>query len=181
MIDNILKTRRIFKSASTNQSEIKDLLQSIFVGELLSPSKCLWLISPWITDIEIIDNQSGSFTTIDPTWGRRSIHLTDVISKILSLGTHIVISTRSDSHNETFISTLTENATDIGVLSQLTINVKDVLHVKGILGDYSFLSGSMNITYGGIVLNEEQITFEIDKSAIGNAKMAFYDNYGGIL
>ena len=77
-----IKTRRIFKTASTSQSEVKDLLQEIFVGELLSPSKCLWLISPWISNIEIIDNQSGTFTTIDPTWGRRPIRLAEIVVKI---------------------------------------------------------------------------------------------------
>ena len=178
---NIIKTRRIFKSASTSQSEVKDLLQEIFVGELLTPSKCLWLISPWISNIDIINNQSGTFTTVDPTWGRRSIRLAEVVIKILSLGSHIVVATRPDTHNDTFLSCLKEYSNDIGAQTRLTTTKREKLHIKGILGDTYFLSGSMNITFNGIELLEEQVTFDIDKSAVGEAQLVFYENYGGRL
>ena len=34
-----------------------DLLQMLFLSELLAPSRCLWLVSPWISDIPVIDNR----------------------------------------------------------------------------------------------------------------------------
>jgi len=176
-----LKTRRIFKSATTTQTEVKDLLKGIFIGELISPSKCLWLVSPWISNIEILNNMSGAYSTIDPTWGKRSIRLAEIIAKILSLGSNVVITVRPDNHNNIFLSNLIERANDIGAINRLLIIKKKHLHIKGVLGDGFFLSGSMNITFNGIEILEEQITFEIDKSATGEAKLAFYENYGGVL
>ena len=47
--------------------------------------------------------------------------------------------------------------------------------------DSFFLSGSMNITYNGIELLEEQITFDIDGAEVGSAKLTFHEKYGGLL
>ena len=175
------KTRRIFKINTTSQREVKDLLQTIFIGEILSPSKCLWLISPWISNIVIINNENGSFSTLDPSWGRRQIRLVEVVGKIISLGAHTVIATRSLSHNESFLSSLLEYTDDIGAKSRLTIKKRDILHNKGILGDSYYLNGSMNITYNGIELLEEQITFDISKSGVAQARLAFHNSYGGMI
>ena len=54
--------RRIFRSSSTSNAEIRELLESLFAAELLSPSRCLWLVSPWLTDLELLDNRAGAWS-----------------------------------------------------------------------------------------------------------------------
>ena len=66
------ETRRIFKSAVTSQNLIRELLQMMLLGELLSPGgQRTWLVSPWISNIMLFDNRAGGFGTINPEWGNR--------------------------------------------------------------------------------------------------------------
>jgi hypothetical protein len=37
---------------------LADVLTSFLLAELLTPSQPLWLISAWISDVEILDNRS---------------------------------------------------------------------------------------------------------------------------
>ena len=70
------ETRRIFKSAVTSQNLIRELLQMMFLGELLAPGgQRAWLVSPWISNIVLFDNRAGGFGTINPEWGNREIRL----------------------------------------------------------------------------------------------------------
>ena len=56
------ETRRIFKSAVTSQNLIRELLQLMFLGELLAPGgERAWLVSPWISNIVLFDNSRGRF------------------------------------------------------------------------------------------------------------------------
>ncbi len=55
----ISEKRFIHSRLSTRH--IPDLLQAIFVAELISPSRDIWIISPWISDIPVIDNQTNRF------------------------------------------------------------------------------------------------------------------------
>ncbi len=45
------------------------------------------------------------------------------------------------------------------------------------MGDDYYLSGSMNVTYNGVEINEEGIVFETDASQIATARIAFHENY----
>jgi hypothetical protein len=175
-----LKTRRIFKSISTSRTETNELLQAIFVAELLIPSRCIWLVSPWVSDINILDNRTGAFATLEPTWGRRFIRLTEVLKRLLAVGTTLVIAVRSVEQNEQFFYQMRELARDEGLEKRLIIHEKDTLHLKGILGDNFYLSGSMNITFNGIEILEEGINYDINASTIAEARIAFLENYGGI-
>jgi phosphatidylserine/phosphatidylglycerophosphate/cardiolipin synthase-like enzyme len=40
------------------------------------------------------------------------------------------------------------------------------LHNKGILGDDFLLSGSMNLTFSGITVNEEHLTLRTDTASV---------------
>ena len=35
---------------------VADLLQAIFAAEILRPSARMWIVSPWISDIPVLDN-----------------------------------------------------------------------------------------------------------------------------
>lgn len=172
--------RRIFRSSSTSNAEIRELLESLFAAELLSPSRCLWLVSPWLTDLELLDNRAGAWSALDPQWGPRQLRLAELLGRMLETGAHVVIATRPDAHNEQFLRKLDDLAKSSGVESLLTVRRKPTLHHKGFLGDDFYLSGSMNLTFNGVEILDEGVTFETDREATESARIAFLNDYGGL-
>jgi len=51
------------------------------------------------------------------------------------------------------------------------------LHTKGILLGGCLLMGSMNLTYNGMVINDEWVEFSIDSAELGRTRLEFH-HYG---
>lgn len=168
-----MHTRYIHSSRST--WEITDLLQSIFVMELLQPSKSLWISSPWISDIDVIDNRSNQFISIEPDWANRQVSLSEVLVKLLELGTCIIVGLKDDPHNRAFATALNTRAVDS---TNLRIIQRNLLHAKGLLGDRFYLSGSMNFTFSGISFNEEAVQFVTSPEEVALNRVSFIDKWG---
>lgn len=170
------KERTIQSSAGSKQ--IIDLLQSIFVSELIYPSECLWIVSPWISDIPIIDNKANQFIYLNPDWAKKLVRFSEVITNLIQFGAKIHIATRPESHNELFVQRLKTQIEAIEKEDQLRVHFQENLHEKGILGDSFYLSGSMNFTFNGITLNEEKVIFSINKEKINEEKFLFSHRWG---
>ncbi len=166
-------TRRIFKTATTSQYVIRELLQVIIVSELLDPSEEIWIVSPWVSDIVLLDNRSGNYDSINPDWRAKEIRLSDIAVHLLSQGARIMIVTRGDDHNRTFRSKLEEKALEQGVDKHLEFFIKDELHIKGLLLKEGVLLGSMNITYNGLEINDEYVEYDIDRENIATSRLSF--------
>jgi len=171
------KTRRIFRSSHTSLEVIRELLQSISLAELLSPSKEFWLVSPWISDFVLFDNRSGRFGSINPQWLNREIRFVDYSLQLMTNETQLVIVTRPDPHNQVFLNRLVDRASENSLDKNLKIFTRKKLHTKGILTDAGLLLGSMNLTYSGLELNEEFVTYEIASEAIAKARIEFLSYY----
>jgi hypothetical protein len=176
MIEHTSDNRNAFTTPTTSGTEIREILEGIFVAELLVPSESIWLVSPWITDIEILDNRCGQFSSLVPTWDLRKIRLSEIFAHLLSQS-RIHIVTRPDPHNETFrrkmddLSRLSDNT------GNLQVTIRDKLHLKGLLGQDYYLSGSMNLTYSGVEVNSEGVTLNRTPKAISEARIHFRENY----
>ncbi len=163
--------RIIFKTPDSNPSVLRELLQTIFISEFVDPlSEEIWIVSPWISDIAVIDNQAGSFSTFNPEWNKTELRLSEVLCAMMSVGKQIFIVTTSDEHNLTFKNKIAGKVLETGCADRLTYLVRKSLHTKGILTSHGFLSGSMNLTYSGMVLNDETISYDISKEVIASAK-----------
>lgn len=170
---NPLRATRHIHSSSRS-GELRELLQSIFVAELVSPSRSVWLVSPWISDIFVIDNQANSFKQIVPDWPRANICLSQVIIRMLESGTTVNIATRDTEVNHGFLSALA-----IVDSSHLRIHKNDELHEKGLLGDDYYLSGSMNFTFSGIHVNEELVHFITEPTDVAHNRVILAQRWGG--
>ena len=172
---NTLKyqTRRIFRSSVTSQDVVHELVQIMFLSELLSPSQEIWLVSPWISDFVLLDNRDGRFDAINPQWQRRQIRLVDYVLQVMTHGTRTIIVTRPDPHNQTFLNRLSDRALESGLDDQIQVILRERLHTKGILTKASLLLGSMNLTYNGLNLNDESVYYETATNAIAKAKVEF--------
>lgn len=165
--------RRVFKSSSTGPAVIRELLQMMFLSELLAPSKNIWVVSPWISDVPILDNRSGSFDVMNPEWHRREIRLIDLTLQVLTGGSRVIIVTRPDAHNPAFLDQLSERAEESSLKDNLTLVQREHLHTKGILTDSGLLLGSMNLTFRGFEINDEVIEYDTSSQRIAEARQSF--------
>ena len=157
--------------------EIAELLQSIFVGELIAPSQGLYLVSPWISDVGILDNRTHAFLSLEPSWTGSTVRLTEVLSRLMEMGTKITVATRPVAHNARFLEEFRRRAEHAGAAPH--VHVAEELHEKGILGDTFYLSGSMNVTYNGISVNEEGIHYHTDAGVVAHNRQVFRERWGG--
>lgn len=175
----IFETRRIFKSAVTSQNLIRELLQLMLLGELLSPGgERAWLVSPWISNIVLFDNRAGGFSSINPEWGSREVRLIEVMTDIMARGTSLGIATSFDEHNQPLIDALTIAAEEAGVADRLNIIRRRHLHTKGVLLKRGLLTGSMNLTFNGLELNDEMVVYDIAPKTLAEARLNF-ESYSG--
>lgn len=165
--------RRIFKSQAAGATTIAELLQSMFVAEMLMPEGDLWIVSPWISNVVLIDNRSGNFDALNPEWGRREVRLVDVLLALMSRGTTVNIVTRSDETNRAFIGRMQEMALELALEAHVVITVREKLHTKGVLLSNSLLMGSMNLTYFGMQINDESVDFSVDPEDLASTRLEF--------
>ncbi len=168
-------TGRIIHTRSS-ALQVPDLLQAVFTAELLCPSRCLWLVSPWVSDIPILDNRTNGFSPIEPRWARSRVSLSQVLGRLLELGTTVRIATRPDDHNRAFLERMRRLAEPDGL--PLVLHSAEELHEKGILGDGFYLSGSMNFTFNGISLNEEAVHYSVDAAFVAKNRIHLSDRWG---
>jgi hypothetical protein len=175
--------RQIFKSAATCREEVRDLIQLLFACELIAPSRCLWLVSPWITDLDIIDNKDGGFSALEPTWGARPIRLTEVLARLAEQGTVLRVAMRPIRH-ERANADVARKLIDIGSsvdTDQVQVIEREELHTKGLLGDDYFLAGSMNFTRSGVEVWDERIELHTDRAHVMQAMLEMHGRYPGVL
>lgn len=178
MTDSSADNRNTFTTQATSRTEIRELLEGIFVSELLMPSESVWLVSPWITDMDILDNRCGQFSSLVPTWGLRRIRLSEVFAHIMDQSrVHIVA--RPDPHNDSFLQKMRDLSRASDTSENLKLTIRDTLHLKGLLGQDYYLSGSMNLTYNGVEVNDEGVSLDRSPEAIAEARIHFQENYGG--
>ncbi|MFV1362556.1 phospholipase D-like domain-containing protein DpdK [Mycolicibacterium elephantis] len=153
-----------------------DLVESLFLAELLAPSPDVWLLSPWISDIEVIDNRAGAYTDVFPGRPARAIQLTDALIELAERGSHVHLVVRPDPPGNTaVIAKLKSAATQ---LRQIDIIPRENLHEKALLTSYFHLHGSMNFTHYGREINEEALVVDTDKDHIARTNLEYRDRYG---
>lgn len=173
------ETRRIFKSAVTSQKLIRELLQMIFLGELLAPGgERAWLVSPWISNVVLFDNRASGFGSINPEWGSREIRLVEVLTDVMVRGTALGIATSLDGHNDPLLDALATAADEAGLTDKLCIVRRQHLHIKGVLLKRGLLTGSMNLTYNGLELNDEMVVYDTTSKTLAEARINFESYLG---
>lgn len=172
------ESRRIFKSLATSQNLVRELLQMMILGELMSPGgQRAWLVSPWISNVVLFDNRAGGFNAVNPEWGAREVRLIEVALYLMGRGTSLGVATNFDEHNSAFLDSLAAGAEEAGLRDRLQIVQRQHLHVKGILLKRGLLTGSMNLTYRGLELNDETVVYDTAPQTIAEARLNF-ESYG---
>ena len=117
-----LELRQLFRSAMTTL---------LFLD---SPSRPIYICSPWISDFVVFENRFGEFSQLVPGLEERSvINLSDCLRQLARL--HEV-----------------RNGVNYFLAN-------DDLHEKGFLTPIFYFEGSMNITYSGVHINKEKLLY----------------------
>jgi phosphatidylserine/phosphatidylglycerophosphate/cardiolipin synthase-like enzyme len=153
-----------------------EFLQSLFVAELIHPSARIWISSPWISDIDLIDNTARQFGALVPSWPASWIRMSDVFGALLDRGSTIVIIAKNDSRNDELLS----RAKSLGetYLDKVHIIQTEEVHEKGILTDNFTLDGSMNFTYTGINISQEYLSYRCDSQSVEQRRMTLEGRWG---
>jgi phosphatidylserine/phosphatidylglycerophosphate/cardiolipin synthase-like enzyme len=171
-------TRQILQTAASVRNAAREVLQTLFAAELLAPSRCVWVVSPWLRDVPVLDNSTGAFSVLCADFPRAEVRLSLVLRELLSLGSAVVIATRPGEGNRQVVEALDGCP---GFEGGLTFVERPTLHLKGVVGDRCALLGSMNLTYNGVERLTEMLILETAASQVQSLRVAFRAEYGGIV
>jgi hypothetical protein len=136
--------------------ELRHLFRSAMTTLLLlnTPSRPIYICSPWISDFVLFENRFGELSHLLPRIEERSvINLSDCLRQL------------SRSHEVRIISRRTEVTLNFLANSKLVEDgvrfalANDDLHEKGFLTPIFYFEGSMNITFSGVHINKEKLLY----------------------
>ena len=132
------------------------------------------VLSPWISDIVVVDNSAGQFRSVLPGMPSRPIRFTEVLTELARRGTWVRLVIRDDGKNSIVRTRITDLPRS-GPRPEIVI--RDILHDKGLLSDRFHVHGSMNFTYFGQAVNEEGVTVTSDPDALARARLDYQARY----
>ena len=170
-------SRDLFQTQGRARNEIREVLQAVFTAELLLPSKSLWLVSPWITNESMINNETGSFRALTSDSTRTHLGLAQILSMLFEKGTaiHVVTKPLVSTNFVQHLRRLCRSGIESG---RVQIIEKEELHAKGLIGDTYCISGSMNFTFSGMTRNSEILSLTTDKERISRLRTEVKAEYG---
>ena len=102
-----------------------------------------------------------------------------MLGALLARGGQINVVIREHEHNAAFITVLERLRTEHG--TKIRWAVGDKFHAKGLLGDYFFLNGSMNLTLNGVSVNDEHVVLRLDPALLAQQRLEFAERWEGNL
>lgn len=148
---------------------LRDLISSALLTLLMLPDskRAAYFSSPWISDFVLFDNEFRQYSSVFPDIGdNASIYFRDYL---IFLARHMpvrIITTQSETSLGFIDKFLSTNA-------QISCKfASDEYHEKGILAPSFYIEGSMNITYSGLYIRGEKITYHVGSSPAGAEKIA---------
>ena len=171
--------RDVWASQRSGRWELTQLLHGIVVAELLSPSRDFWLVTPWVSNVGVLEDTHGRFRQVNPTGGRQ-LDLISFLNALLEAGTRVTVVTRTPAQPETamFLRSLASACAGLPSAANLRLIGREDLHAKGLLGDEYAVSGSMNFTWRGMHQNEELVHFHRDPAKVAWLRERFADEFG---
>jgi hypothetical protein len=150
------------------------ILSAALLSELIFPGDSLWVVSGWITDVEVLDNTQGAFDAILGDSPSPIMRLSQMLGLIASAGARVYVVTRPAPHNEIFLRHLGAMISD---QEKLRIVLDPAVHEKTICGRDWLFSGSMNFTLTGLGSNEESVTYLVSEREAAQAQLDFAERW----
>ena len=153
---------------------LRDLLASA-LATLLLPGAApghVYFSSPWMSDFVLYDNSGRQFGTLFPANCERSeLRLIDYLLRLATMRQVRIMTTSTDA-SRAFVSQLRATQSDTHS-TQLEIRfARSDAHEKGILTPCFCIDGSMNITYSGVYVRGEKVTYHTAVDEEGRDRIA---------
>lgn len=150
-------------------SQLRDLISSALLTLLILPdsTRTAYFSSPWISDFVLFDNYFRQFGSVFPGIADKGrIRFRDYLSYLSRQMKVRIITTRTDA-SLTFLKSFGANMKAVEYKF-----APDEYHEKGILAPSFYIEGSMNITYNGLYVRDEKITYHVPTTPDGRAKVS---------
>jgi phosphatidylserine/phosphatidylglycerophosphate/cardiolipin synthase-like enzyme len=165
---------RVVRTSGQTGVKIDAILATALLAELMTPSPHLWLVSPWIGDVDAIDNRSAAYDAVFSDPSNRIYTLAEVLGRITQAGSRLSVVTRPDRFNNSFLSRLERQARTGAVH---VVKEADV-HEKTFCGENWLITGSMNFTFRGMTVNDEVSSYRVDQQMAATARLEFQGRFG---
>lgn len=157
-------------------SALRDLLSSGLAALLMAPSDAqpAYFSSPWMSDFPLLPNEYGDFLSLFPDFAEdKSIRFSDYLRRLSQKRPVRIVTVRNPSSDYFAKSPALQGTCDVQFRY-----APEAYHEKGILAPAFYVEGSMNITYSGIYVRGEKITYHSGaetavKAKIGKAYLEF--------
>lgn len=157
--------------------QLRDLLSSSLATLLFTKKddRPAYFSSPWISDFILFENGFREFGALFPELADQGeIRFSDYLLRLSKRLTVRLMTTRTET-SEAFLKNL-ESQEPSRIHHRFG---PDEYHEKGILAPSFFIEGSMNITYSGVYVRGEKITYTTTGNPEGANKIArAYLEYG---
>ncbi|MES9536868.1 phospholipase D-like domain-containing protein DpdK [Actinomadura sp. NPDC000600] len=157
---------RTLRTNARSALRADSLIRTALLAQLSAPGGEVWLVSAWVSDVDLLDNADGAFDYLlgeDPPLECR---LSELLLMLANSGTAVRVVTQDTPANAPFLERLAlgrEESTDLEVF------LDQVIHEKSLVGPGWMFEGSMNFTRNGLARNKEKITYWLDESAAAQA------------
>ena len=170
-------TRRVLLATKAGgRAAMMELVESAFAAELLAPGQDLWIVSPWLSDVPLLGNEAGGYTTLCPDFARSRIPVSYILAELIQRGTAVHVVTRPDE-GESVVRNVKVVAGDVATRRLRHVRVKE-LHAKVLLSRNMVIRGSMNLTYNGTGFLDELESFTTDPQEIATIRVDLEARYG---
>jgi hypothetical protein len=151
-------------------TQLPELISSCLATLLLLPpsAKPIYFSSPWISDFALLNNQFRQFSSLFPELDSRAeVRFGEYLATISLLMPVRIITVGNDISKNFIASPALRNAPAVEVRY-----APEEHHEKGILTPWFYVEGSMNVTYHGVYVRGEKITYHTPSSPEGRQKIA---------
>lgn len=160
-------SRDVWSHGEGNQ--LRDLISSALLTLMLMPSdgRAAYFSSPWISDFTLFDNRFRQFGSLFPRFADTNyIKFSDFLLHLSpSIPVRIITARTETSLGFLRLFSSTESSVEFKF-------APDEYHEKGILAPSLYIEGSMNITYSGLYVRGEKVTYHVDSNASGAKKIS---------
>lgn len=151
-------------------TQLPDLISSCLATLLLLPanSKPIYFSSPWISDFALLNNQFRQFSSLFPEFDSKAeVRFGEYLATVSLLMPVRIITVANDVSRNFVESPAVRKARGVEVRY-----APEEHHEKGILTPWFYVEGSMNVTYHGVYIRGEKITYHTASSNDGQQKIA---------
>jgi hypothetical protein len=161
------ESRDVWSHGSGQQ--LRDLLaSSLSTLLLLEGEKHAYFSSPWVSDFILFENHYGQFNALFPEFGDQTeIRFSDYLVCLAKKLPVRIITTSSE------VSVGFRSHLELRSSAHIQVRTApDEYHEKGILAPSFYIEGSMNITYSGVYVRGEKVTYHSARNPQGASKIS---------